>query len=959
MTSVGVRTVLLVAASALSGCGAAQQRAVSARLDRPALGGASAAPVRASFALVAVPLIDPEAPLQMVALDDGSQRALWGPLRLSFDDGQPVVVGEAPRSAMIAATQTEASEPWLFVTEDGAAWSARTFDGPLRRLPNEAGARVSALSSDSHGAIALSTEDKSVFFATSDGVARAPESLRGPVIAAAFSSADRGWIIEQPGRLFEVRDRGRTLVDRSLTGEAALDVWASPERSLIRAPTAWLTLAQDQRWRAAPEPLRPERWRPVTDSLANSIALSAALEPTRGRALALSLGAVALSDGSLAMFDRAREGEVVFLRAESVRRVTAPCSKAVLHAFGERVVLECGDEDSGLARFFVGSERGFEPLGAPREPLGSLQASNVHIAPDGSAIVIEQGCSGASKDLVTSRAGVLCVLDHGHSPRPVVVPTTVSRVRAVRASRVLFDQGSLLAGMSRDLQLADLSSLSPIAVEHSASWTHATLDAEGAVIAALPGQRSFVRAAPGRPHERRALPARDARVLSIDAQRLVAAAPPDYWLSEDQGRSWTQLALAIDGAASIRIDPRSIRARASSLLGAASEADSCASYACVIGDGLILAERSWLRAPPIQSARAGSQRVDVSPVDPQRGPDQRVFFCGQLEALSRRSHTSARDERWGGAPGSRGWIAVDEREQRLRVRWVALERDRAVQRQSALSTLAPIEPAQSAVTSGTSTPIDYRLRLATSAFALIERCAGPGACDVLFAPSNGPVRSIVTPALALSGARWRGELLLAESTNDQGFALWIARTERTSARVALETRAGADAVLAFDARANLVARRSFAWAEDACSTRALAFDQGELGIVCARNDRPAALQFFSLTGAERTLRADLSAPSACDGREPSASWMVSTSAGWAPLFYVLGLGVPFEHGVRARWSLGPSGPCLRELRVDHHETGARLQSSLRAALRIRPRGDSFEAELIGRSSVERALCDAR
>jgi hypothetical protein len=959
MTSVAVQTALVVAAGCLASCGAVQQRSVTAQVERAATAGASTAPARATFALVAVALINPEAPLQMLSPDDGAERALWGPLRLTFDDGQPVVVGEAPRSAIIAATQTEASEPWLFVTEDGAAWSAPRFDGPLRRLESEAGARVAALSWDSHGAIALATEDKSVFFATSDGVARAPESLRGPVIAAAFSSADRGWIIEQPGRLFEVRDRGRTLVDRSLSGEAALEVWASPERSLVRAPSAWLVLGQDQRWRASAEPPRAERWRPITDSLANSIALSASLEPTRGRALALALGAAALSDGTLAMFDRARDGEVVFLRAESVRRVSAPCSAAVLHAFGDRVVLECGDEDSGLARFFIGSERGFEPLGSPREPLGSFLASNVHIARDGSAIVIEQGCAGTSKDSLTSRGSVLCVLDHGHSPRPVVVATTVGRVRAVRASRVLFDQGALLSGMSRDLQLADLSSLTPIAVEQSANWTHATLDAEGAVIATLPGRRSFVRAMQGRPVEQRSLPARDARVRSIDAERLLASAPPEYWLSEDQGRSWTPLALTVDGAASIRVDPRSVRARTASLLGAASEADSCASYACAVGDGLVLSERSWLRAPPIQGARRGAQSVDVSPVEPRRGPDQRVFFCGQLEALSRRTNTSARDERWGGAPGSRGWIAVDEREQRLRVRWVSLERERAVQRQSALSTLAPIEPAQSAPTVITTAQIDYRLRLATSAFAVVERCAGPDACEVLFAPSDGPVRSIATPALALSGARWRGELLLAESTDEQGFALWIARTERTALRVTLDTRAGADAVLAFDRRGNLVARRSFAWAVDACSMRALGFDRGELGIICARSDRPTLLQFYSLTGAERTLQADLSAPSACNTRESSPSWMVSTSAGWAPLFYVLGLSVPFELGVRARWSLDAAGPCLRELRVDPHENATGLQSNLRASLRIRPRGASFVAELIGRSSVERAPCDAR
>lgn len=956
-----MRSTLAVTVSCLVSCGSAQQRSVALQVDRARAEAALAAPARATFALVAVPLIDPEAPLQLLSTDDGEERALWGPLRLTFDDGQPVVVGEAPRSAIIAVTQTDAREPWLFVTEDGAAWSATRFDGTLRRLDHEAGARVTALSLNSHGAIALATDDKSVFFATSDGIMRAPEALRGPLISAAFSSADRGWIIEQPGRLFEVRDRGRTLVDRSLDGEAALELWASPQQTLIRTPSAWLALGPDQRWHIVAEPLRTEQWRPITDSLANSIALSAALEPTRGRALALALGAAALSDGTLAMFDRAHDGEVVFLRAESVRRVSAPCSAAVLHTFGERVVLECTDADSGLARFFIGSERGFEPLGAPREPLGSLLASNVHIARDGSAIVIEQGCDGSRNDSVSAHATVLCVLDHGHSPRPVVVTTAVGRVRAVRASRVLFDPGTPSSGMSRDWYLADLASLTPVPVEQPAHWTHVTLDAEGAVIATGPDGRSFVRAAPGRPIEQSALPARNARVFSIDAQRLVAAAPPAYWLSEDQGRSWSPLTVGVDGAASIRVDPRLVRARTASLLGAASETDSCASYACLVGDGLVLAERSWLHVSPIQAARYGPQSVEASFVEPQRGPDQRVFFCGPFEALSHRAHhsPSTRDERWGGAPGSRGWIAVDERERRLRFRWVSLEQERIVHRQSAWSTVPPIEHAPSTPTGVTPAPIDYRLRLATSMFAIVERCAGHDACDVLFAPSDATVRSIATPALALSGTRWRGELVLAERTNDHGFALWIARTERTALRVALDTRAGADAVLAFDRHGNLIARRSFAWAENACAMRALGFDGGQLGIVCAPSDRPTSLQFFSLTGGERTLQADLSAPSPCDPRSPSASWMVSTGAGWAPLFYVFGLGVPFELGVRAHWSLDGAGPCMRELRLDPHGIATQLQSQLRASLRIRARGDTFEAELIGRSTVERVQCDAR
>lgn len=907
--------------------------------------------------IVAVPLVEGAPTLDVLGADDGRTRAIWGPFRVAFDDGQPVVVGEAPRVAIIAATRTRDGGDWLFVTRDGAAWTAPSFSGPLHRLDDEAGGRVRALSRETHGAVALSAADNSVLFASADGVRRAPESLRGPVVDATFASAEQGWIVEQPGRLLEVRDRGRTLVDRSLGDDAALELHSNGGALRVRSPRAWLSLGDDQRWHAqqAPAPLQA-----APEHSGNAIALSAALEPTRGRALALSLGAVALSGRVLAMMDRSGDGEIVFLHADSARRVDAPCVSGVLHPFGERVVVECGDDTSGLARFFVGSERGFEPVGGPREPLGPLPANLVHVARDGTAIVIEQGCNGSRKDQPAERATVLCVLDHGHSPRPIALTAPVSRVREVRASRVLFEQGSLLSGMSRDMHVANIGSLSPVAIDGSAPWRDATLDAEGAVLATTThaGRRTLVRAVVGQPLAQRPLPVGASRVRSIDAQRIVAIddSAPAFWLSEDQGRSWAPLALSVDGGAAMA-SPRRPTTRVVSLLGGASEEDACASYACLVADGLVVTDPSWLRAPPIAAARSGPNVVDEPTPPLDRGPDQRVFFCGAVRSNADAPAERARDQQWGGAPGSRGWLAIDEHAQRVRARWISFERELLVRRQSAPSVIPSLTASPS--------PVDYRLRLATSAFAIIERCAGESECDVLFAPANGAIRAISAPREELSGSDWSGRLHLAEATNNQGFALWITRVDPVNQSALDPSQRAADVLLSFDQRATLVARRSFAWAPGECSMRALGVHTGELGIFCASNERPSTLRFFSITGQEREATVALDrAEASCDAIAPSEPWMVNTTPGWAPLFYLRGRALEYGLGVRARWSLGARGACLSELRLDPSSprASARLQALLQGAptsLVLRARSGSLEALSVGRSSVERTPCDAR
>lgn len=969
----------MLAALGALGCSGAQPRLVRSTALRAAPLATPGAARAALWQLTAVGLLREDARARFVDGGDGVPRWLFGPLRVVLDGDQPVVVGEATRAPIVAATRLDEASGWLFVTEDGAAWTARAFDAALRRAPSEAAGRVRALSDRSFGAIAVETADHSVFFASAAGLVRAPDTLAEPVIAAAFSDADRAWIIEQPGRVLEARDRGRSITARPLgDGEAALELFVTPGEVLVRTGRGWRALdPQLQRWVARPAPITATPSLGAAD-VANALAVSAALEPTRGRALALSLGAVALSDRSLALIDRGAGGELVFVKADgSTRRVEAPCEQGTLHPFGERLVVECGDESTQMARYYLGDERGFRAITDSPAP-----ADSVHIAPDGTGIVIERSCrAGPDRDDGdATRTAVACVFDHGHSARSMLIdPDT--RVRAVRAGRVLLEPNSSTRA-APEFRVANLRSLhESIAVEGDWAWRDPTLAADGAVVATVPLGRGFALArwTAGAPAERYALPPRATQAFSVDATRAVALAraPAAAWISEDRGRTWTALALGVDGASSVSATSagRYTRSTASVLGRAAADINgTCAAYACALDDGLVLASADWLRAAPIAAARLAPDASETQPLAERRGPVEQVWFCGNVEPRTHsinglvRTATSAPSDPWGGAPGARGWLAVDERGASVRVRWISVELGRPAQRASAFSPIAAIATSASSPRTASPSPVDWHLRLATDTYAVLERCTAADECDVLWAPAGGAPRVIAAPDELLASSHWRAKVQLVEPTADRGFALWIAREESSRNGALLWTdRGGADVVLAFDRAGRLLAQRSFAWAEDQCSMRALAFDGDSLGVACARDDRPTHLRFFALSGApERRIDAafDREPLVGCEERADMRAWMVTGTPGWAPLVYARGRPLAFEFGVRARWSLRDAGPCLTELRVDARapNPGAALQRALDASVRVassRADAGRLHADFIGPSAIQRASCTQR
>lgn len=1010
--SLGMRAVRLAAIALLTACrGASIARDTLPLIAQPTR---SAPTSTTRWAMVAVPLVRRSDLPWFIGTADGADRWALGALRAKLDGSTPVVLGEAPRAPIVAVAPIAAERAWLLVTEDGAAWRAQDLDGSLERVEPEAGSRVSPLSSRSSALISLRGREGSVFFADPLGMRRAPESMTGSVFASSFVDERWGFAIEAPGFLLESSDGGRTFRRRTLS-DAALTIEPGPSSALVRTARGWLELERSGAQRAHPGPIRaPRLARVALDELARKIAVAAAFEPVRGRALALSLGAVLLRDGVVALVDG---DDVVLLRQDrAAQRVQAPCDAPRLHPFGDRVVLECHGSDASDehgARYFVGAASGFEPLGGSglRAPAG-FDPSRVHVAPDGSAVLIEGGCEqrhelgpvrgfGARRPVDADPSGELCVVDGAHSPRRQIIDRA-ARILAVRGGRVLFDVGG---GVVRGrlqlgaLRVASLSAThSDVELAPSVRWVSASLAPDGSVYgtASRAGRLHFVRVEPGSAPELRPLPPGAERVVALDPRRWLAIArgPTAVFESDDRGAHWTARSLNIDGASSIPIDfaPLDRASERPPWLGRSDwiAADRCMPIACELGDGLVYADESWLAVPPLRAARR-AQDSD-QPRDPPRaqlGPVEALWFCGDAAPSARAERSGwppprsapasaaappanpALDEAGLGEPGARGWLAVEEHGGLFRARWRAIDERGVFERSSVAAPLAPLAlaPQQAPRVSSQRAPSSFRLRLATREYAVIERCSERW-CDVLLAPSSGAARVLLTVGAQLSGERWSARLHAAEPSRARGgFVLWLTHSheDRREDSQTLD-EVDADAVLSFDRSGAALAARTYAWSPSQWALRALGFDGVEHGIVVASHERSEPLRFFSLSGQRDgvPLTSRISEDSEpCARPDDDGPWLLTSRAGWAPLVYARGRAAAFEQGVRARYMLTAPVACLRELRVDPDDDGATaLQRALRAAIWLRAGRSAdvrpaLESSFVSARSVERAWCRRR
>jgi hypothetical protein len=457
-----------------------------------------------------------------------------------------------------------------------------------------------------------------------------------------------------------------------------------------------------------------------------------------------------------------------------------------------------------------------------------------------------------------------------------------------------------------------------------------------------------------------AMPSRMVRVRDLDGRRMIAWSrdPVGHWESADGGRSWTPLAPSVEGRAAI--DERAWSAHAHevsapSLLGRSPAAPpACTAYACVIDDALVYADPRWLAAPPQRAAREGAlTRIEpTSDRDLPRPPIDAVWFCGaasDAHAAIRAARGSDED----GAPGANGWLSVAEHHGETRARWSFLEGGARRTRASRSTPLGPLslDPARSHAAS-----IEHRLRLATDAFALIERCADEGRCDLLLARRDGLVSVLVAV-----------ENFPAETT------LHSARPLASGGLVLRLTGGGGrgrtgdpqrDVLLAFDRAGALIAWRAFAWRAGHWGARGLAFDGREVGLAVSSRWTPGAFTFFPLSGRPEApfvaALSDASAPCRAIERGESAPWLLTSDPGYAPVVYVMGRPVAIERGGRARWTSEGGRLCLRELWIEPVDPSQdALWRTLGATIDVRAADGTLRAVLAGPAGAHRAPCIPR
>ncbi len=187
------RALLLLGLAALAGC---RHRRRSARGHR-VTAAASNAVVGRWVARVATDT--------SVALEGSLGFA--GALRV---EGHDIAGAPYPARALVAAAHVD--DGWLFAAADGTVYAAPSFRGALRvRAAFPAGARVSAgRNAMHHGRLGYVDADGAGW--TVDGASPRRLPLRR-VVALAFTSAQRGWAVVEPGTLLRTDDAGRTFTE--------------------------------------------------------------------------------------------------------------------------------------------------------------------------------------------------------------------------------------------------------------------------------------------------------------------------------------------------------------------------------------------------------------------------------------------------------------------------------------------------------------------------------------------------------------------------------------------------------------------------------------------------------------------------------------------------------------------------------------------------------------------------
>ncbi|MDP3279183.1 MAG: hypothetical protein Q8Q09_28590 [Deltaproteobacteria bacterium] len=918
----------------------------------------------------------PEDPEALIALEDAPASApMWllGGLRGEYAPGEPLQVrlgrGPAVLAPIVAAAPTDDGS-WLFATRDGALWHAGSFLGELQRVSGEAGRTVRGFTTRSWHVLALTARDGSLYLGRREGLVRAPDVLDGPVISAAFANEQLGVALVRPGTAFATNDRGAHWHALPVAPHAALSVRATATEIVVRTTHGLATVGADLQWQPRVLNAAPVAHTPMSTEareITNKTLFSAALrEPSMGPARALSYGAVWRTDGPIAWIED--DTLVTWSLQDGLQIDPVPCSGATVHAFGAAWLAQCSEHEH--SRLLVGGRRAWSTLAA------QLPDEITVVAPDASAVVVERPChQGPSHGL--------CVISPDGT-RETLSLAARARVLSIRARRVLIDRGDV-GQREHDYAVISLaeSDRTPRPLPDTVRWQEAFLTDDGtawgpalATETTAEGRLSRTRviARVSRTHELTLapLPSRNAHVAWISPSRWIAwqNAPFVLWSSRDQGAHWTLDSRAVSEPTHdvVALEDQDLaRPAAPRIQHTRGPRERCLGPYCVLPDHRVYAQQSAL--PTSQPSLAALNPSEPSGALPRRPTRQsasafRLYFCSPSDGSpASPSPAHAPSLRFGagalldGAP-RHSPDEADDALRGLRVRDGSTRVFRA-RTGSPLPPLGQQRPARDGL-------VELLPRLVTAHYAVVERCLLEARCELLFFTRNGSVRSLGFVDTWLSGPDWQGRVHAVQTLGTDGngpadFVVWLTRAStRPGHDTPSEDHDGADAILHYDAQANLRAFRAFAWGPSPLELRALSLSAGTLGMTIATREDPNGLQFYSISGDPmRSLaRRFADRPPACQApRTQRSDWLLSSTPGYGATVYFGGRVAPIERGLRVRWELEDDGWCLARAHIESSDlTDDSLQIALQGALTLRAHAGALEASRVHERGTQAWRC---
>jgi hypothetical protein len=954
-----MRLASVPVALALAACAGAPARP----LARPAPPRARPALPPPRWEAVVLPTMDLDGdgprPLRVGEEPGGALLLTQGSFRVRVRGNAVEWARDAPLQRIVANAHD--GERWYFASADGALFRADGFLGPLVRVGETAGIALEE-GFVSAGMLAVPTAARRLWLGgPGDTFAPARPPADGPLVDTGFVDRSFGVVVVAPGVLLRTTDGGARYERVDTFGHATYLVDPVSD-GFVLATTGG-------RLRVGPTgpalPFAGAMAHPdfaVPPEVVRTVAASAETDhPLAYPSLLASPAAEALPDGRVA---RAEEGDAVVRGREGVvARLELPAPACRLYAWGAQILAQCLAPDERTTVLYASD--GQRPWTELRQHAGD---EPVLPAMDGGGLVLQRPCEGEGDDERDAR--VVCWYD-GATWRTHALPPDAQPLAAHGDALLLQRVGFEEEGAFRLVRAGDTEATRANGVEEgravelelaSAVLVTATFTTDGhlAGLARKGRQRFAALGIPGQPLALRPLPAGAAHVAFASGTHGIAAGEHlgQVWITTDGARTWTPLAVPLDGDASaVSLDVRARPFRETPPVQA-----WCSASACVVGSRLVWA-MVQPGAPPSGALRVLAARHAPAPVTAEPlpfVPDEAGFRAG--------GWTCSRDERQPApalpatrAYGADGWLDTSEGANgRVLLAWGGTDEQGRFRASARAGALPEFEPPP-----GTSPGEPVLVpRLLTRTMAVIERCAsaqrGLRCGDVVVALRNGLPRVLgahralldvedapgaqpdVGPYPALAGALPLPDggavlHLRAQWLDDSLVGRWT----RAVLPVYLQT----DVLLRLDARGALAARRGYSWG-GLRAVRMLARAPEGPGLAVATAPDPLALAFHPMDPAQppralTTLPRGTLAP--CDGPprgEPGATVVAVSAPGYGPVVYQgrFELAAPFS--ARALVEVRAGGAvCQRGVSfwsIDPRESNEReLLGNVGGALRLR------------------------